>query len=54
VKKISEKENDTEKELSEEIKITDEEIKRNYNKSLVMVFIALIIGIFCSWFFWFR
>jgi len=47
VQKISEKENNTEKEISEEIKITDEEIKRNYYKSLVMVIIALIIiGVF--------
>ena len=46
VTKISEKENDTEKELSEEIKKTNEEIKRNYYKSLVMVIIAPIIVVF--------
>jgi len=49
VQKISEKENNTEKEISDEIKITDEEIKRNYYKSLGMVTIAsIIIGFFCN------
>lgn len=46
MQKISKKENNTEKEISDEIKITDEEIKRNYYKSLGMVIIAPIIVAF--------
>jgi len=46
VKKISEKESDKEKDLSEEIKITNEEMERYYYKSLIMVIIAPIIVAF--------
>jgi len=43
VKKISEKQNDTEKIFSKEIKITDEEMRRNYDKFLVMAFFGFVI-----------
>jgi len=45
VKKISEKQNDTEKIFSKEIKITDEEMKRNYDKFLVMAFFGFVLVI---------
>ena len=45
MKKISEKENDTERVLSKEIKITDEEMKRNYDKFLVMAFFGFVLVI---------
>ncbi|MFX0000122.1 MAG: hypothetical protein ACFE9Q_00880 [Candidatus Hodarchaeota archaeon] len=38
MKKISEKQDDTEKKLSTEIKITDEEMRRNYDKFLGITF----------------
>lgn len=46
VKKISEKENDTKKELSQGIKITDKETKRNYYISLITVIITSLIFAF--------
>ncbi|MBA7631284.1 hypothetical protein ES703_38814 [subsurface metagenome] len=45
MKKISEKQNDTEKIFSKEIKITDEEMRRNYDKFLVMAFFGFVLVI---------
>ena len=45
MKKISEKQNGTKKIFSKEIKITDEEMKRNYYKFLAMAFFGFVLVI---------
>ena len=52
MKKISEKENDIKKEFSQEIKITDKEIRRNYYISLILVIITPLIIAFV-WYLYF-
>ena len=43
MKKISENQNDIEEKLSNEIKITDEEMRRNYYRALAMAFFGFIL-----------